>query len=423
MSVHDDAPRTGRSAQASDTGPVRHDEPAGPDGVEQSSTDPAAAPRDVAACERFFRRNGLPLLVEGHSVDRDVFGRSAPFLLVVLLAELSGAIRSGWPAWANALALLGGAAIVAAAYAGLNVLRGRPWSTLPQSVGVPELAFFVLVPALLPLVFGGQWGDALLTVVGNLVLLGVVRVVVGYGVLSSLWWGLARVTDELGAALLRLVRLLPLLLVFSLVLFYNAEVWQVFDRTHGIADVVLGAFFALLVVLFVALRSPAEAREALAETSARLPGHEPATRFSRGQTANLATMIASSQLLQVLVVSFGMGVFFMALGTLTVTPEVMALWDVDGGTWQQTLSLAGGGGVGGADLVVTQTLLRVSVAIATFTGLYYAISVQVDAIYREEFVDGIETQLTDVVRTRSRYLELLGEPSTPSPGDPLSSPK
>lgn len=365
---------------------------------------------DTAACERLFRRNGLPLLVEGHSLDRDVFGRSAPFLLVVLLAELSGAVRSGWPAWANALALLGAAALVAAAYAGLNVVRGRPWSTLPQSVGVPELAFFVLVPALLPVVFGGQWGDALLTVVGNLVLLGVVRVVVGYGVLSSLWWGLARVTDELGAALLRLVRLLPLLLVFSLVLFYNAEVWQVFDRTHGVADLVLGAFFALLVVLFVGLRSPAEAREALAETAARHPGHERAARFSRGQTANLATMIATSQLLQVLVVSLGMGVFFMALGTLTVTPEVMALWDVDGGTWQRTLSLVGGGGVGGADLVVTQTLLRVSVAIATFTGLYYAISVQVDAVYREEFVDGIETQLADVLRARSRYLDLLAPP-------------
>jgi len=376
---------------------------------------PAAAPGapaagdhlDAAACERVFRRNGLPLLVEGHSLDRDVFGRSAPFLLVVLLAELSGAVRSGWPAWANALALVGGAAILAGAYAGLNVLRGRPWSTLPQSVGVPELAFFVLVPALLPVVFGGQWGDALLTAVGNLVLLGVVRVVVGYGVLSSLWWGLARVTDELGAALLRLVRLLPLLLVFSLVLFYNAEVWQVFDRTHGVADVVLGAFFALLVVLFVGLRSPAEARAALAGSAGDVPGRERAARFSRGQTANLATMIATSQLLQVLVVSLGMGVFFMALGTLTVTPEVMALWDVDGGTWQRTLSLAGGGGVGGADLVVTQTLVRVSVAIATFTGLYYAISVQVDAVYREEFVDGIEAQLRDVLAVRARYLDLL----------------
>jgi hypothetical protein len=361
---------------------------------------------DAAACERFFRRNGLPLLVEGHSLDRDVFGRSAPFLLVVLLAELSGAVRIGWPAWANVLALLGGAALVGAAYAALNVLRGRRWSTLPQSVGLPELAFFTLAPALLPLVFGGQWAEALLTVAGNLALLGLVRVVVGYGVLSSLWWGLARVADELGASLLRLVRLLPLLLVFSLVLFYNAEVWQVFDRTHGVADLALGAFFLLLIVLFVALRVPGEAREALADAAAAVPGGH-AARLTRRQTGNLAAMIATSQLLQVLVVSLGMGVFFMALGTLTVTPEVMALWDVEGGTWERSFALAGGPGVEGAELVVTQTLLRVSVAIATFTGLYYAISVQVDAVYREEFVDGIGVQLRDVLRTRARYLDLL----------------
>lgn len=57
--------------------------------------------------------------------------------------------------------------------------------------------------------------------------------------------------------------------------------------------------------------------------------------------------------------------------------------------------------------MVTQTLVRVSVAIATFTGLYYAISVQVDAVYREEFVDGIETQLRDVLAVRARYLDLL----------------
>lgn len=385
-----------------------HDDASEPDDVAHPETDRTPdVPVDAAACERFFRRNGLPLLVEGHSLDRDVFGRSAPFLLVVLLAELSGAVRMGWPAWANVLALLGGAALVGAAYAGLNVLRGRRWTTLPQSVGLPELAFFVLVPALLPLVFGGQWVDSLVTVVGNLVLLGVVRVVVGYGVLSSLWWGLARVVDELGASLLRLVRLLPLLLVFSLVLFYNAEVWQVFDRTHGVADLVLGGFFLLLVVLFVALRVPGEARESLADAAADVPDGELAARFSRRQMANLAAMIATSQLLQVLVVSLGMGVFFMALGTLTVTPEVMALWDVDGGTWQRTVELAGGPGVEGAQLVVTQTLLRVSVAIATFTGLYYAISVQVDAVYREEFVEGIGTQLRDVLRTRARYLTLV----------------
>src|SRR5690606_34369900 len=36
-----------------------------------------------------------------------------------------------------------------------------------------------------------------------------------------------------------------------------------------------------------------------------------------------------------------------------------------------------------------------------------AISVQVDAVYREEVVDGIEAQLRDVLAVRARYLDLL----------------
>ncbi|MEK8228185.1 hypothetical protein NKG05_22095 [Oerskovia sp. M15] len=73
-----------------------------------------------------------------------------------MLLELTGAVSLGWPVWGNVLAVVGGAVLIAAAYAGLNVARGRSWSTLPQDVGVPELAFFVLVPAVLPAVFGAS---------------------------------------------------------------------------------------------------------------------------------------------------------------------------------------------------------------------------------------------------------------------------
>ncbi|MNW56973.1 hypothetical protein D3C74_347340 [compost metagenome] len=260
----------------------------------------------------------------------------------------------------------------------------------------------MLVPAVLPAVFGGEWGAALVTAGGNLLLLGLVWVVVAYGVGSSLWWGLARIVDELGASLVRLVRLLPLLMVFSLVLFYNAEVWQVFSRTGGAAGVILGTFFAGLIVLFVGLRLPTEARNALRAAADGVPGAAALPPLTRSQRFNVAAMIGVSQLLQVLVVSAGMGLFFVALGTLTVTPEVMDLWGIDGQRVLLTFDLSG------SPLVVTQTLVRVSVAIATFTGLYYAISVQVDAVYREEFVEGIGEQLREVLATRVRYLGLLG---------------
>src|SRR5690606_7760464 len=123
---------------------------------------------EVAACERTFRRYGLPLLIEDHSARRDVFGRSAPLLLVLCLVGIVGALNSDWQVWQNTLVVVGAALGIAAAFAGVNVLRGRPWSTLPQDIGIPELTFFVLAPAVPPLLAGWQWGTALATVIGNL---------------------------------------------------------------------------------------------------------------------------------------------------------------------------------------------------------------------------------------------------------------
>lgn len=365
------------------------------------TVDGAARLDSAAGCERVFRRNGLPTLVQGRTLRRDVFGRAAPFLLLVLVAQLSGAVNLSWSPATNVLAVLGAVAVIIGGYIGLNRLRGRAWSTLPQEIATPELAFFVLVPALLPLLFGGQWAAAVVTAVTNLVVLALTWFTVQYGLASTVWWGMARAVDELGASLLRLVRLLPPLLIFSLVLFYNAEVWQVFDRVPTVSSVVLGVLFAVLILVLVGLRLPSEARAALAEAGADVPGAQTLAPLGRGQRVNVMIMIGASQLLQVVVVCAGVFALFVGIGVLTVTPAVQEVWAVGGG-WSVPLTLQG------ADLVLNQSLLRVSTAIATFTGLSFAISIQTDAMYRAEFTTGIERQLRTVVAARVRYRELLG---------------
>ena len=70
----------------------------------------------------------------------------------------------------------------------VNRLRGRPFSSMPRTVGRVELAAFVLVPALLPLIFGGQTRSAWVTAVANLLLLLLIYAVLGYGLLSILRW-------------------------------------------------------------------------------------------------------------------------------------------------------------------------------------------------------------------------------------------
>ncbi len=371
----------------------------------------AQAQEETAACERIFRRYGLPMLVEDHSNRRDVFGRAAPVLLLLFLAGIIGSANLAWPWWQNVLAIVGASAFIALGYVGVNILRGRPWSTLPQDVGGPELAFFVLAPAVPPLVAGWQWGTAVLTLVTNLALLAVIWLVVRYGVHATIWWGLRGGIAEFATSLLRLVRFLPLLLIFSIALFYTTEVWQVFDHTPGVSDFILGGFFALLILAILRIRLASETTEILAvarsaddgdDDGADGPGEGPVPGdYTTSQLANVRVMVAMNQLLQVVVVSVLVGTFFFALGTLTITEGVMQAWAVTGGGWQRELTL------GGADLLVSQTLLRVSVALATFTGLYYAISVLTDGLYRTDFIDDMAAKMRDVERHRRRYAVAL----------------
>lgn len=361
----------------------------------------AGAAAEVAACERTFRRYGLPLLIEDHSARRDVFGRAAPLLLVLCLLGIIGALNLDWPWWRNLLSVLLATLGIAGAFALVNVLRGRRWSTLPQDVGGPELAFFVLAPALPPLLAGWQWATAVATAISNLLMLMVIWLVVRYGVHATLWWGVRGGIREVGSSMLRLIRFLPLLLIFSIALFYNAEVWQVFDHTPGVSDLVLGGFFAVLILAILRIRLSTETRQILqhANDIEDAPALAP---FTRPQLANVTMMVSLNQLLQVLLVSVAVGIFFVALGTLTITQGVMEAWGISGGGWVQPLQIAGE-----TDLRISQTLLRVSVAIATFTGLYYAISVLTDSLYRDDFIEDMAIKMRDVNTHRVRYAQAL----------------
>src|SRR6476469_1594198 len=131
---------------------------------------PSMAP-DPADFERRFRRAGLPLLIEDYSATEDVFTRAVPLLTLVFVGELLGALNLDWSVWANVGAIAGGLAVLLGALAAVNRAEGRRALARPERVGKTELALFVVVPALLPVIFGGQVVSAVVTMGGNLVLL------------------------------------------------------------------------------------------------------------------------------------------------------------------------------------------------------------------------------------------------------------
>src|SRR3954451_18175794 len=196
----------------------------------------------LRAYENGFRDAGLPLFSEDISPYEDVFNRAAPLLGIVLLVELLGAGQLDWTWWQNALAVAGGLVILLVVVAIGNRARGRPIRAVSERLGKTELAGFVLVPAILPVIFGGQVGSALVTAGGNLLLLGLIYAVVGLGLISILRWVLGRVMAQLRSAFALLARAVPLLAIFVLLSFPTQELWGIFsDPTRGIYAVILGA--------------------------------------------------------------------------------------------------------------------------------------------------------------------------------------
>ena len=347
---------------------------------------------DVAAYERAFRRAGLPLLIEDYSAREDVFTRAVPLLTLVLLVEVLGAIDLNWSLAANLAATLGGLAFVLLALGLLNRARGRPFLSRPRDIGTAELVGFVAIPALLPLVFGGQWRSALVTAVGNALLLALVYGIVGYGLMSIVRWAAARLVRQLVASLSLLARALPLLLIFAVVLMLTTEMWQTFSSESQGQLALVGGLFVLVGTVFLVARLPREVGQLERDAGAGPP-------LDSRQRVNVGLVLFISQSLQVLVVAVAMGLFFAAFGTLAISPDVQATWL--GGAPNSLLDLH----LVGGQQVISEELLRVSAAIAAFSGLYYAIAVLTDSTYREEFLNEVTDEMRATFVARAEYLQ------------------
>jgi hypothetical protein len=345
---------------------------------------------ELAAYEGRLRRAGLPLLIEDYSAYDDIFTRAVPLLALVFGVQLLGAVKLDWPVWANALSLAAGLAVLLGSLAIVNRRRGRRALSVPDRVGPAELAGFVLIPALLPLISGGQIVSAIVTAAGNAFLLALIYGIVGIGLLSILAWAGRRTLAQLAASLVLLTRAVPVLLIFMILLFLTTEVWQVFSDISDAKLAGVVVLFGALGSVFVAARLPNEVRDLERDV-----GVDPPLR--RRQRFNVGLVMFVSQGLQVLVVSLLVGLFFVAFGVLALTPHVIDEWigarphAVAGQAW------------------LSVELLRVSGALAAFSGLYYAISVLTEDEYRKEFLDDVETSLRETFIDRARYLDLRAE--------------
>jgi hypothetical protein len=354
----------------------------------------------IRELEDGFRRDGLPNLIVDLSAAEDIFTRAIPFLSLVFVIEIVNAldIDAGWK---NLLLAVGGAAVLFGAFGVLNVVRGRRFLSVPTRVGLPELAAFVVLPALLPILFSGQFLFGVNTILVNLAIVGVTYVVVGFGLIPIVRWVAMRFLVQLRASVSVLVKAVPLLLFFSLVMFFTTEIWQSFTVTGPERFWTAIGLFALIGLIFLTVRLPGVVREVQAEA---LIGDEPLRRRER---LNLAAVALVSEGLQVLFVGAAVWSFYMLLGILLITAEVRDAWLLKPEDVVWTIAWFG------ESVQVTTELFRVATGVASFAGLYYAVTILVDPAYRDQFVDVLTEELKSTFERRSEYLGLLRRRNEP----------
>jgi hypothetical protein len=369
---------------------------------------PSDPPSRVTELERSFHRAGLPSFVRGYSARR-AFARALPLLTVVFVIEILNALNFDVGFWTNVAFLAGGIAIALGIIGVVNVTRGQPFVSVPRRVGPAEMVAFVVVPAALPLIFGGQETSAAVTLVANTALLALIYLVLGFGSLSILAWATRRFGELFAASLTVLVRALSLLLFFLLVIFFTTETWQIWTVPRLPKFVAAAGLFVVLAAGFLLLRLPGSVREL--ERDADLSGHH----LSQAQRVNVGLVVFLSQFLQVVFVASAVWLFFVVFGSLLVNVGVRALWLGTAGTEVVRIPF-----LGDTAVVVTRELLRVATGMASFAALYYAVATQLDAAYRDEVVERIGEQMRESFARRAEYLRLLGAApvaSTPDRSD------
>lgn len=377
-----------------------------------------------ADTERWFVRRGVPHFIADYSASEDIWTRATPFLAFVVFAELFLTFGDGASGWAQVLVFLSGVALIAAAFAMVNQLRGRSLFSPPEDIGLLELAAFVLVPAVLPQFNSRSVGTFAATVMANLVILGVTYVTVSYGLVPLIRWAIARFFKELSGLTDLLGKSLPLLLLFSAFLVLNAEMWQVAqDLPGGFLILVIGMVVLLgtaFVGLSLAKGTPAETGftswdevtaccqcSPLADTAPLDPDRPVVTPpLDRTSRLNISLMQFVGVSIQVLLVASLVSAFYVIFGLLTVRETTIVQWiaadALDRGRdvyWEASLF--------GEALVLTRAHLVVAVFIGAFSGLQFAVSVLTDDTYREEFAADVGQEVRENLAVRALYLDRL----------------
>jgi len=226
-------------------------------------------------------------------------------------------------------------------------------------------------------------------------------------------WAVGRTLRSVGMMFPLVTRALPLLLLFVTFLFINTEVWMVANSLDPGVLALAVLLFAAMAVVFLLVRLPEEMDRVDDDTDpGRLAARCQGTPLEASaaevfddrdeaelagivevaglQKWNLVLVLLVSQFVQVLLLSVAVLLFFLVFGNVVMQPEVVGSWL---GQKPEATN-------------VTDPLIKVSVFLAAFSGLYFTVYAVTDETYRQQFFTTVTRELERAVAVRAVYRSL-----------------
>ena len=367
--------------------------------------------------ERWFVARGVPQLIEGYSSEQAMDARATPFIglwLVVGTIAFWGT-RPDWSPTLNTLGVAATLAWMVVVWAAVARLRRRPATLRPRTFDLPDIAVLALMPALPAAVIAGTPREALTAVLGALSGIGVVYVVVGFGLAEIGRWAAGRLGQELAGVARLLAGTLPLLLILVVFLLFAAELWEAAHELRGVElAAVLALLFAVASLLIVATFSAELGRledrmdwhvilsEAAGTPAAGLihavhdrdRGTAPLSAFER---MNLVFLALFNQLLPAAFVAVTVAAALVIFGLLVLPGALLESWI------GAPVRVVAEFHVLGESRTLSAELLTVSGLLSGIVGLYFTGLEVTDPTYRGEHLGRTVSEVGRLLAARAVY--------------------
>lgn len=385
------------------------------------TTEPLLSPAGRLAIERWFVRRGVPQLIEGYGSEARLDARAAPLIgaWLVLGTILYWGVNPAWPVLVNVAGVVMTLTVIAGGFLASRWLRHRPLLSHSMTFDVAEIGLLGLLPAISAGIIDGSAREAIVAFLNALLGIGVIYVVILFGLGEVAIWALGRLWSQFSGIIGLIATTLPLLLILVAFLLFAAELWE---AAHALRAGELAMVIGLLIVIGILL-VVTTFREDLARLEARTdwdsalqqaagtPAEELARRMATPrppprplswlERTNLVALVLINQLLQSAFVALLVMAFLVGFGIIALPAEVQERWIGEPVDTIARFELLG------EERRLSGELLTVSAMLSGIVGLYFTGLAISDSTQRGDQFRRAVGEVRQLLAARAVYLAAL----------------